>query len=157
MKTLKIMALVLILGTLFSGAVSAKDPEPVVLPVITGITTLTTKTAKRLRDSRASFDYSQTTFVNGDIPAFVFKGRIGDNAVTKCIVVLKKEGVPVDIGKSSTLKTNIILKENSNFDEGFWGWRQASKPGNYTFEVYIVDSQGNQSNTVSVDFIVLPK
>ena len=120
--------------------------KKVAVPVLTEVVILKAEDAEG-----EEWDNADTTFTESDELGFAVKGTKGDNNVTKFVYVLN-DGTD-DIGPTEVPVTPITT---DNFTQYF---SDDTNPitldaGDYTLSVYAEDSEGNKSNTVTVNFEV---
>jgi hypothetical protein len=76
------------------------------------------------------------------------EGQDPDKDVKKLFIGRKKDGVLLGNRDERDISPN-----KSPFVQNMGNWTFNS-PGSYTFEVYVVDVKGNQSNIISTDITV---
>jgi hypothetical protein len=88
-----------------------------------------------------------TEFTTTDEINFYTSGRDQDRNVRKFVALCKNSEGVVTLNNTWNIPIN-----STSFDQGI-GWFNLPT-GNYTFEVYVVDSKNNTSNTLSTNFTV---
>jgi hypothetical protein len=136
---LGVPAMALVLASVFAACATLNSPgtAPTLTIVVSGS-----------YDDSTGQTTPQTAFAIDEGITFRFEGTDPDKNVKKSVILIKKDGRMVNNPRESEIspRTNPFL-----YNVGSWTF---SDPGAYTAEVYVVDSKGNQSNTLTADFTV---
>lgn len=89
----------------------------------------------------------RTEFTATDGLCYYIAGRDQDKDVKKAVALCKNDSGIVVLNRTTDIRINSI-----SFNYSIGTYKLAI--GNYTLEVYVIDSKGNISNTLSTDFKV---
>jgi hypothetical protein len=139
-SVLAVLALVLVFGLTLAGCKSEPDESP----ELTGVYVVT-------RADMDAGNYSNYTTTIAANERFMLRwiGKAPYEDLTRFGITIKR-GTAVVSANELDFTTNVPKSELISFNTGTY----TLPAGTYTIEVYVVDANGNKSNTVSVPLTV---
>jgi hypothetical protein len=124
------------------GTVTPQSPGGRTAPSLTSVSTGTYDEASKVFTPKTSFTVNEPVWVK-------WQGNDPDKDVKKEIYTLKK-------GAHKERSYEVDLPSNASYPLTFWIPFSdfSASAGNYTVEVQLIDSKGNQSNILSANFTV---